>query len=287
MQRCWHGVIDLKEHVSIVLFVLLSSTYMRNCAIYYEYNWFRCFLCTWMMLADKKVKQPAQDSHKYKLWGKYGCKASCSQWYVHRATRYQCCMHFHSAGNILPNTMQRFAGAPFSFASMILPKSRMSWGLVATSMQNGSSSWGWWRTSGFQLIISTCFFFPSHAHGQSLRVCWCEPSHVSCSSICVYKHAPGFKLVGASTTTSAGWSGPRLRKHPLLHLIYFCKISHLFRTESLLGTHDCPLTLQTKLQDSPGLPTTTLMPNNFATEIASVDPDEFCCTEKQWWKSLA
>jgi len=128
------------------------------------------------------------------------------------------------------------------------------------------------------------YFLASHAHGQSLRVCWCEPSHVSRSSICIYKHAPGFKLVGASTTTSAGWSGPRLWKQPLLHLIYFCKISHLFRTESLLGTHDCPLTLQTKLQDSPGLPTTTLIPNNFDTELDSVDPEEFCCTEKQWWK---
>ena len=80
-------------------------------------------------------------------------------------------------------------------------------------------------------------------------------------------------------------------------------ISHLFSTESLLGTHDCPLTLQTKLQDSPGLnsiwdfikqflgahslqrnnvlkverpylPTTTLMPNNFDTELDSVDPGE-------------
>ena len=158
MQRCWHGVIDLKEHVSIVLFVLLSSTYMRNCAIYYEYNWFRCFLCTWMMLADKKVKQPAQDSHKYKLWGKYGCKASCSQWYVHRATRYRCCMHFHSAGNILPNIMQRFAGTPFPLHPRSCSKvGCLCWGLVATSMQNGCSSWGWWRISGFQLIISTCF----------------------------------------------------------------------------------------------------------------------------------
>lgn len=172
------------------------------------------------------------------------------------------------------------------------------------------SFWGnhlWQRAISFQQIISTCFlvsewliwartilairgvskirwaiwekitshmsciiFIPFHAQGQSLRVCWCEPSHVRRSSICMYKHAPGFKLRGASSTTSAGWSGPRLGKQPLLHLIYFCKISHLFSSESLLGTHDCPFAPHTELHDSPCLPKRTLMPANLDPQ--SLDP---------------
>jgi hypothetical protein len=62
---------------------------------------------------------------------------------------------------------------------------------------------------------------------------------------------------------------------------YISAKSHICSRQRACSEHDCPLTLQTKLQDSPGLPTTTLMPNNFDTELGSVDPEEFCCTEKQ------
>lgn len=44
-------------------------------------------------------------------------------------THYRCCIHIYSAGNILPNTMQRFAGNPFPFASMTLPQ-------IGAEMQN-------------------------------------------------------------------------------------------------------------------------------------------------------
>lgn len=134
-----------------------------------------------------------------------------------------------------------------------------------------------------------CFIPYSHyAQGHSLLVCWWEPSQDNTDAWEVYKQAPGFRSLGASSTTSAGWSAPTLATHPPLQLKYLCIVSHWLSSINLLGTQDWPLDLHNESHDSPRLPMTILIPANLASACTAEAPpeDELDGIEKQWWNSL-
>lgn len=81
--------------------------------------------------------------------------------------------------------------------------SSLSHSVFHWSAHKRSKTW-WIHLANRDCLLSVCnaawlaFFswtgreWGHHAHGQSLLVCWCDPSHETKDSVWVYKHAPGF-----------------------------------------------------------------------------------------------